>query len=141
MMTYDLSDLLLCLKEILKIIRNSPHETDSAEVPCTGSFLVPSLQSSTPHGSETETDATRCNVREYQRRTQSQSLSSEICLRPCGAHGATTDRGLGRRSGMSTWRSVASRRVTHPPAPRHGRVRLNRSRWPLSRHGHISSSA
>lgn len=59
MMTYDLSDLLLCLKEILKIIRNSPHETDSAEVPCTGSFLVPSLQSSTLHGSETETDATR----------------------------------------------------------------------------------
>jgi hypothetical protein len=31
--------------------------------------------------------------------------------------------------------------LTDPPAPRHGRVRLDRSRWPSSRHGRISSSA
>lgn len=59
-------------------------------------------------------------------------------------------RGLGRRSDMSTWHSVASRRATPSPthrapapapAPRHGRVRLDRSRWPPSRHGRISSSS
>lgn len=40
--------------------------------------------------------------------------------RSCDAHGATTPLGLGRRrTDMSTWRSVASRRATHSPTHRH----------------------